>query len=77
MQESITTLLNRKEAAESLRLSVRTLDKLIKREEIGHVRVGGGKKRATGRILFRPCDLESIAARHARPASVHAVLSAI
>ena len=71
MQE--TTLLNRQEAADALRVSLRTLDQNVKTRRIGHVRLGTGK----GRVLFRPVDLETFAARHARPASVHAVMSAI
>jgi excisionase family DNA binding protein len=62
MQE--TTLLNRSEAADALRISTRTLDNKVKDGEIGHVRIGDGR----GRVLFRPCDLEAFAARHVRPA---------
>ena len=70
MQE--TTLLNRTEAADALRISTRTLDNKVKHEEIGHVRIGEGR----GRVLFRPCDLEAFAARHVRPAK-RAALTAI
>lgn len=66
------SLLNRQEAANTLRISVRSLDGKVKHGEIGHVRIGKGK----GRVLFRPCDLQMFAARHARPA-LNAVLSAI
>ena len=66
-------LLNRQEAAEALRVSLRTLDENVKTNRIGHVRIGQGK----GRVLFRPCDLQLFAARHVRPAIVNAVLSAI
>jgi hypothetical protein len=66
------SLLNRQEAANTLRISVRSLDGKVKDGEIGHVRIGKGK----GRVLFRPCDLQMFAARHARPA-LNAVLSAI
>jgi hypothetical protein len=63
------TLLNRPEAAKTLRISVRNLDNKVKHAEIGHVRIGKGK----GRVLFRPCDLEAYAARNARPAKRAAV----
>lgn len=56
-------LLNRQEAASTLRISVRSLDGKVKDREIGHVRIGKGK----GRVLFRPADLEMFAARNARP----------
>ena len=62
MQEP--TLINRSEAADALRISTRTLDNKVRHGEIGHVRIGEGR----GRVLFRRCDLEAFAARHARPA---------
>jgi excisionase family DNA binding protein len=58
MQEESHThvLLNRQEAAESLRVSLRTLDYLVAHREINHVRIAG-------RVLFRPVDLEMFATR--------------
>jgi len=57
-------LRTRREAAEALRISPRTLDSALASGKLGHVRIG--QKR--GRVLFRPCDLDSFIARNARPA---------
>jgi len=54
------TVRTRHETATHLRLSIRTLDYLIARREIGFCKVGA-------KLLFRPSDIESFLARHAMP----------
>ena len=57
-------LLDRAEAAKALRVSIRTIDKLVAENAVGHVRIG--EKRC--RVLFRRCDLEIYVAKHVHPA---------
>jgi len=58
--QPLQTVLTRPETAKHLRLSLRTLDYLIARGEIGFCKVGV-------KSLFRPSDIESFLARHAVP----------
>jgi excisionase family DNA binding protein len=51
-------LFTRQEAASKLRISTRSLDRLVLEQKIGHVRIGW-------RVLFRPVDLEAFVARRA------------
>ena len=53
-----TTVRTRHETATLLRLSIRTLDYLIARREIGFCKVGA-------KLLFRTSDIESFLNRHA------------
>jgi hypothetical protein len=68
MQENC--LKNRKEAAEALRISVRTLDSHVTNGAIGCVRIptltktGAGR----GRVLFRQSDLDLFVSSNAKPA---------
>ena len=55
--QPLQTVLTRPETAKHLRLSIRTLDYLIARGEIGFCKVGV-------KSLFRPSDIESFLARH-------------
>ncbi|MFZ4597697.1 MAG: helix-turn-helix domain-containing protein [Terrimicrobiaceae bacterium] len=55
LQDTVRT---RHETATLLRLSIRTLDYLIARREIGFCKVGA-------KLLFRPSDIESFLTRHA------------
>ena len=61
---SRSLLLNRQEASEALRVSIRSLDHFTKTGAIAHVRIGTGK----GRVLFRPQDLDAFVSAHHRPA---------
>ncbi|MCP4641507.1 MAG: helix-turn-helix domain-containing protein [bacterium] len=56
--------LTREEAAKHLRISTRTLDRLIAEGEIIGARIGGR------RLLFRPCDLDAYVAKLMRQAAV-------
>jgi excisionase family DNA binding protein len=56
-------LLDREEAAAALRVSIRTIDKLVADNAIGHVRIGEGR----GRVLFRRVDLEIYVSKHVHP----------
>jgi len=57
-------LRNRREAAEALRVSPRTLDSALASGKLGCVRIGQRR----GRVLFRQSDLDAFIARNARPA---------
>jgi predicted site-specific integrase-resolvase len=62
-------LKNRKEAAEALRISVRTLDSYVTAGAIGCVRIPTLTKTGTGRgrVLFRQSDLDLFVASHSKP----------
>ena len=57
-------LMNREEAAQSLRVSIRTVDHYTKLGLLGHVRIGVGK----GRVLYRQQDLNEFVQSNVRPA---------
>lgn len=59
----------RKQAAERLSVSVRTLDEAVRREKIGMIRLGP----KGGRVLFRDSDLEAFAINNAVPANPAAI----
>ncbi len=61
-------LLNRREAARSLGVSLRALDEFVARREIPFVRLSLTPASKRPRVLFRPADLELFAAKHVVPA---------